>query len=142
MGKQLVVQWVEERKSKLVLQNFLGELAGDFDSMASSHLIKYPKLKANSELHTASNRIADEHWMNLATMEIDFDSDSSSFSSNGCASSSYFSFWVDVECIKLPFVESALFSDATAPRKLDSTTRRKTKAKKAKLMRAIESHEH
>ena len=127
-GKQVVVQWVEERKSKLVYENFLGELAGDFDSMSSSHLVNYPKAKANAELHTASNPKADKHWMNLATMEIDFASDSSSFSNNGCTSSSYFSFWVDANFIKLPFIESILFPNGVHVGKCESATRRKAKA--------------
>ena len=128
-----MVQWVEERKSKLVFQNFLGELV-EYEPMTSSHKIEYPELEANTELHTARNLKADEHWINLATMEIDFASDSSSLSDNGCASSNYFSFWVDAEHIKLPFVQQRLFPNA-----VESTTRRKSKEKRAKLMATIES---
>jgi hypothetical protein len=127
-GKEMVVQWVEVRKKKLVYENFLGELAGDFDSMSSSHLVNYPVAEANAELHTASNLKADKHWMNLATMEIDFASDSSSVSNNGCTSSSYFSFWVDANFIKLPFIESTLFPDGVHVGKCESATRRKAKA--------------
>ena len=79
-------------------------------------------------LHDLPSKCQCLNWMNLATMEIDFASDSSSVSNNGCTSSSYFSFWVDANFIKLPFIESTLFPDGVHVGKCESATRRKAKA--------------
>jgi hypothetical protein len=108
-GTKLVVQWVETTSKGSVFKNYLGELSGDYDPSTASHHLAYERCVANASLHTLGNPNYDEHWMNLASLEVDKDDDASG------TPDEFFSFWVKASAAHLGFITEHLFEPNPSP---------------------------
>ena len=119
-------------RAKKVFKNYLAELDGDFDSGTASHHLTYERCTANKKLHTQGNRQQDEHWMNLASLEVDKEE---------AEADTFFSFWVKAADVGLRFIAEQLFSDqetqhigskrAPAPAEKKQSTKKKSRTKAA-----------